>query len=552
MRKKKGDKPPGIKMDPFCPIDSLANEILVQIFEEVYHCNSLRGHQNLFPCLLVSRRWHAISLPLLWKSLQLVDSNGTPSATAQSVVETQDSFLRWPSLNTKSTSNVLLNRIYESVKVQGLSKSGMHATSLCFVRRLSISITPFDKYEDNDRLVKVVTACNFLQSVDVSFNLYFIDAVSVKLAWVQLSQHFSRMDLETLRLRVEMASLRPWMSPQLFLNIDGDFLLPILALVSTQLTHLTIEQTNADIEYFKPLFIPIFRRLKVLTLLLKVGNIEHWLGPKPLSDEGTTQFWKSFQGTELQELVLSDTWPLLSWNNGFVVFPPTLRKLVITLPSISRYRRFNPIIIFKQLANLETLIIRTSTPSSDQYQREEINLVQHETISCHELQKLHIQIAFPQHLLENVIPQCPRLRDIALPYTTTDGDLLILASYCKHLTRLEISMFPSRVTGDGLRYLCHCKSLSWICLSGMMMTALADGDVLGTWARELPSLRNVVLRRCWLVDVEINQVGNENFWEEEAYEMERWMSQYERKDWEEGVRIDMEAIRRDLLEWKSM
>src|SRR5271154_1212266 len=50
-------------------IDELSNELLVHVFKYLHSSHSTQT--NLLSCLLVTRRWHHLALPIVWSTLHL-------------------------------------------------------------------------------------------------------------------------------------------------------------------------------------------------------------------------------------------------------------------------------------------------------------------------------------------------------------------------------------------------------------------------------------------------------------------------------------------------
>jgi hypothetical protein len=546
-----------------CPsiVDRLPNELLMHVFHQLYRMDKLQVHKNLLACVLVSRRWHNVALPFLWRSLCLpVDcrtgshepliygdlADITNEANAPLFqVSGQQVGSNGPG-KTGIQRNVTF-RLYQSLQLQLRRASLDGGTSFSFCRHIFIRVIDGrSSRADLKYIASILTACKNLQHVDFSLDYTSISWMAGAQSILNtLAKHPSASKLKTLRVKLGQEKRERVVT----LFCTGDRLL--LSGIHIFITHLSIKQLGGEHANLNFKFLGSFINLRSFTFGLNRKNSRSAL--RRFTEPETVIFWNSLKGLPLESLVLYCSFPPFSWDDCVAILPPNLTTLVITLEPVYQSRKFNPIVILQQLVKLKALTInlseasrRPSLPPTESEVNLSLQQFRHQSIICRNLRMLHIHSARPDEFFETVVIHCPLLEDLAVS-ECTDDNLLTIATGFKMLSRVAVTLNKRPwITLNGLLHLSLAKELSRIYLSGLNMSWLNGRVLLETWARTLPLLQWVILRDSWTrpSDTSVRQME----WEETC-KRENWLCQYHQIGYEEidDRGINIAAMRRDLL-----
>src|SRR5271154_3259289 len=137
-------------------IDSLSNELLLEIFEYVYSPNHLQ--RTLCSCLRVSRRWHDLALPIVWKTLHL-DLNW------RKLHEINRNNRRFPTRTHFPVTPLPLNKFCRSLELW--EQKSLDPLQWC--RHLSLCVESVDvsivRTASTAELISILLRCNNLRRV---------------------------------------------------------------------------------------------------------------------------------------------------------------------------------------------------------------------------------------------------------------------------------------------------------------------------------------------------------------------------------------------------
>jgi hypothetical protein len=318
-----------------CHIESLPTDILIQIFEEIDYYEHQDRQQTLFTCSLVCCKWNAIALPLLWKSIEI----------------------QIPPRYRPNFHNFLA------------MQNPPWATA-AFVQHLSITLDDVyraSRFDSYDPTAEIVLACRELRNVDITLVLEDKASVALQITWVTLATYLASLDLNTLQVKFDISTSRYFpneggAAQELLrtLYLKKGFIFSVqLNIISTQLTHLTIAQTNVDFNYFHFIDLPRFKRLRSFTFFLKLKNARNTT-LRAFTDTENTIFWTSLQTAGLQQLALHGLCLPFSWNNDIdIILPSTLTKLEITLPPFHSPKVFDLTFLLKRFPRVLEFRVRT-------------------------------------------------------------------------------------------------------------------------------------------------------------------------------------------------
>jgi hypothetical protein len=267
------------------------------------------------------------------------------------------------------------------------------------------------------------------------------------------------------------------------------------------------------------------------------------------SSQANKGFWQSLSKVPITELAFTTPRPNLLWRGGSAVCPSTLTKVNVT----STHLAFNPIILLKQLVNLETIIVKIGrgTGMPDAEDREIRNLsLKNESIVCRRLRTFTVSLMCPQFLIDTVARQCPLLEEVTLPSNTTYEEIKVLVTQCPQIRHLETGS-SEKITEHGLFFLSQAKNLVHISLPLSLLAKSGKMHILSTWIKMLPKLRSVGFGAGdWLNDEETTADNcsylMQNGWSDSQTDvLRRYLKPTDNKIF---MQLDVLAMRRDVFE----
>lgn len=546
-------------------VECFPNELLMNVFHQLYCMDKLYIHKNLHACVLVSRRWYEVALPFLWKSLRLPVNCKTGSQEpliygdlADITNEANAPLFQVSSQqgNSSGPGKAAIRRnltllLYRSLQLQmkHASPAGVYqGTCFDFCKHISIRIIDGRSGRaDLKYITPIVMACKNLQHIDFSLDYTNVPwAPGSQLILKALVKHPSAPKLKTLRMKLGQEKRERVVTLHYIRErLSSSGICPLI-------THLSIRQLGGHLADLDFNFLRSFTSLRSFTFGLTRKSSRTIL--RRFTETETIVFWNSLKCLPLDSLVLYSSFPPFSWDDCDAVLPPNLTTLVITLEPIYQSRKFNPIVILQQLAKLKTLTInlseasrRPSLPQTESEADLSRQSFRHQSIVCCDLRVLHIHSACPDGFFATIATHCPLLEDLAVS-GCTDEDLLTIATGFKMLSRVALTLnkLPC-ITPNGLLHLSLAKRLSRIYISGLNMAWLNSRELLETWARSVPLLQWVILRDSWMRPSESWRRQVE--WEETC-QRESWLCLYHMIGYEEidDRGLNMAAMRRDLLQ----
>lgn len=516
-----------------CPIDWLPNDVLLPIFQILRGPESISSPRDLAPCILVSRRWHSLAMPVLWNTIHLdVDwmkikepeqKKFHPSITdfsAQRNVDEgeasdwdseSDDWNGWIDYDNSSSpmtvcwgdiiprpfyTNVLgvrphkLDLLYRSAKHQFHFERPFwmaYSSPFDFCRKITICLFYVPRYSENKRRINsIVLACKYLRDSDIFLHPRNVPTLDDRTTWIELAGHLSSQNLRTLRIRLK------WCNdcfPFSF-NTAEDINQPVFSfgVLLKCLTHFSLE-----LNYWfrtEPNF-PEFPRLKFLGIYLMPYHAYHMS-----QIEQDPYIWGLLRRFRIEEMGFT-TVPSRAWNRALARLPSTLTKLsIMTVSTI-----FDPMPVLKHLINLEILVVRSTDEiySDNVVEQWHNSYFGDETIACHQLHTLCLGVKSPPHLFEIIAHHCPLMKEIEFPCGMSDEAILAIIDQCQ---MLETVTFSFDVSPNALRYLRHSKAIVNITLSEAHV--LPKECVFDIFLRELPLLQHIYFQTWFEEDCDFH------------------------------------------------
>src|SRR5271154_5217069 len=310
-------------------IDSLSNELLLHIFEYVYSPNDLQ--RNLCSCLRVSRRWHDLALPIVWKALHL-DINW------QNLYEINRNIRRFPTVTHFPVTPLPLDKFCQSLEL--LEQKSLDPLQWC--RYLSLSVNRVDvstaRTASTAELISILLRCNNLRRVQIylKFNNEN-DVTSFRLMWGLIVRHLSRHQLN-LQLTFAVETVTE------------------LSRYDYPFDSLCENLPSLDITTARPLAdcIPrgeLSRFAHLESLRIHPANIE----ADPYTSSENSLFWNEVRRLQLKHLDFVSGYPALTWNgHDCAILPTSLLTLRIAFYENEDCSQ-TLMMVLRQLPNLEML-----------------------------------------------------------------------------------------------------------------------------------------------------------------------------------------------------
>src|SRR5277367_248736 len=291
-------------------IDNLANETLIQVFEYLHSPVFPQG--DLFSCLLVTRRWHALVSPIAWQTLHL-DFNWKlyNGRTFHDEGEDVNPASIRVATNGLSVKPINFDQFWQSLKL--FEQKSLNPLQWC--RNLTLCIE--SGHVSNARtastaeLVSILLRCNELRQVQIYVkfkNAIDHDLWEFRLTWVQVVRHLSKQKQVSVQLKFETeAKLARYDYP-----FDD---------LRECLTSLIIRTKEPLADVIPCGQLSQFQRLKVLRLI--PDNPDN-----PYSSSDKSLFWSEVEKLPLKELEFTTRYPAFKWNfNQHAAFPTSIRTL---------------------------------------------------------------------------------------------------------------------------------------------------------------------------------------------------------------------------------
>ena len=489
-----------------CWINELSNELLLEIFRYLHLPQLVHRQRHLFNCILVNRQWHNLAFPLLWRSIHLD--------------------LHWPSFNTDEPFEDRddLDKLFDHpIGIQDRNELGirpLHLESLLrcvkrrqfhlnppkespysFCRYLSIcardhtwsDFAPFDLESDILDVAQIVLACNNLRDVDIFLRASQVPTAEFLILSELIFRHLSKQPLSTFALNIDSLTL-PDISP--CFGFGTAFI--SFSTICHKVTHLSLTQRMRVLDLVFEGGLSNFKNLKCLEFFVEhgrgvtVGIVEPVTFLQPFSAPENEAFWRSIKKLPLEHIAFRNLFPALAWDRTTAQLPPTLRNVILSLPT-----RSDPSIMLiplRQLSHLMSLTIKNwrilSPFMPDQLPQHApiLPLSNLEILACKQLRSLHIDYSCPSGLLEKIGQQCPHLHEITFPWNTFDDDILFVAKHCINLTHVGLRI---PISSAGLINLCDATNLVSIALLRDAMRNF-DEHVATMWALILPELKRII------------------------------------------------------------
>ena len=463
-------------------IDSLSNELLLQVFEYLYSPNHLQ--RTLCSCLRVSRRWHDLALPIVWKALHL-DLNW------QKLYEINRNIRKYPTVTHFPVTPLRLDKFCQSLEL--LEQKSLDPLQWC--RYLSLGVDSVDvsnaRTASTAQLMSILLRCNNLRRVQIYVKFSNRDDVmGFRLMWGLIVRHLSRQQLSVQLKFVVHTELSPYDYP-----FDS----------------LRENLTNLDIDTRRPLAdcIPrgeLSQFAHLESLKIRPSNMD---ADDLYTSSENSLFWNEVGRLQLKHLDFVSGYPALTWNGHHSAVPPTsLRTLRIAFCE-NEDSAGNPMMFLRQLPNLETLSLRrfydldddphdepTDEPTdyAEVYPPRACQLCHRGVLTTYHLTILYMGTECPSPAFKDIVFACPLLEDILFPPRFSNDDIVSAVSACKVLKKVEFSD-SDRLSSHGLVFLCKAKTLREISLEVLQWDLIQPA--LEHWAMQLPLL---TLLDCGLND----------------------------------------------------
>ena len=492
-------------MEP-CWIDTLSNELLLEIFRYLHLPQLIYRQRHLFNCILVNRRWHDLAFPLLWRSLHL--DLHWPTFNTDEPLEDQDDLdelfdhpVGIRDRNELGVRPLHLEWVLRCIKRRQFHLDPPRVSPYSFCRYLSIcardhtwsDLVPYDLESEILDVAQIVLACNKLKDVDIFLRASQVPAPEFLMLWELVSRHLSKQPLSTFALNIDSLTL-PDISP--CFGFGAAFI--SFSTICHQVTHLSLTQRIRVLDLVFEGGLSNFKNLKSLEFFVEHGRgeLDGISEPvtflQPFSAGENEAFWKSIKKLPLEHIAFRNLFPALAWDRTTAQLPPTLRNVVLNLPT-----RSDPtlmLIPLRQLSDLTSLtvtnwqILPPFMPDRLPRHAPILPLGDLETFACKQFRSLHIDYRCPHGLLEKVAQQCPRLQEITFPWNTLDADILFIAKNCIDLKHVGLK---TPVSSVGLINLCDATNLVSIALLRDAMRNFNE-HVATMWALILPELKRII------------------------------------------------------------
>ena len=460
-------------------LDILPNELIVKILK---YLHSPLGHQRpLFSCAVLSRRWHYLTLPILWSCLHLENRQPTKECKKRIPYNVPDGSWQMSEL---SPWRSLWGRVVGPGK--DINDLGVHPLQLHhmgaiiernregdipevrkpyleLVQEMTISLhqyprvsCPAPNMEQAEILRSLFYGCHQLRRLDLSITLSQILGRDETGIFLQLSRHLVTMKhLERLRLNLISDTNLSWsfradsnQKTKIF-STQWDSIEAMTAFYQC-VTDLSIQISTSDDVFMDYVYghLQSMPELQTFTLALDESLREVPCLCRSQKVWGRLGMRRSVTFPTLEEQLY---------------IPRTLTKLYLV-----GYRGIGltfPISqILRLLPNLEELAIEGVFPHP--YLARFLEEVPENSfvIACNNLRRVHFEVGLLPGLIAAIAASCPLIQTFTFPPFVTDQDLISSAPYFRSLENV-LFLGSDDLTHQGICSLDLIKSLKLIGLS---------------------------------------------------------------------------------------
>ena len=452
-------------------IDKLPNELLAHVFEYLH--SPVFPQTDLFPCLLVTRRWHDLALPIVWSTLHL-DFNW--KQLCQPYLKLHGRGERGYVVNSLSVVPLRFDEFCRSLELQ----ERKYLNPLQWCKTLTLGVNYRVDTASTAGIISTILRCNNVRDLQISLGLHETETLlAFRLTWGLIVRHFSRQQL----------------SIRLDLSIDGRFSQydsPIAGL-QENVTRLNIYTNRNLTDCISPGDLLQFERLAELNVF------SFYTGMYTTIE--SAQFWDEVENLPLKHFRIRSNCPPLIWNNGQASLPTSLQSLRIHLREHDHVLP-DPSYFVRQLPNIRSLDLGSRPSQEDQFLDPdggaELSPVPDSQRPCrlcqplphasttHPLRILKLSLPCTSKSVQKIIAAAPLIEEIEFPTMSTNDDIVYLVSRCKNLKKVQLNGGMS-CNDLGLLFLCKAKTLIEI----EIWSTKCHPSVVEQWAIHLPKLQRV-------------------------------------------------------------
>jgi hypothetical protein len=368
-------------MIPACSVDDLSNEVLLLIFEELPR--SFHSNTDLVSCVFVSKRWHALAITILWRTISvdslLLGRHRSPESEC-----------------THYPPCPIMRTPFDGM--EDLHPDHLAKAELC--RNLCIRL-------GGDVLLDVqsfVLACKNLQSI--SMCVLSNASQEFQHAWKEITQHIAKLPTDHLETHLYMEQ---HLGDSILLDFNNTD--PCLL---RRLTSLKIHDEEVRLGELTTL---LSHSINLKSFRYQFDNCylrDDWpVNVTPALER--QHFWEVVQSLELEILSFPVPWVSPYWEGGSATLPRSLREVSVVVPNFST---FDPSIILQQLDKLRHFIVECDSriPGPMVIILEDQS-VEDMTVVCHDLETLDLGMLASMSLIQTICFQCPSIKHLTLPFT---------------------------------------------------------------------------------------------------------------------------------------